>query len=83
MLKTIFSNGKMKYNLNIGLVFKFFILVHLSFRIREHQDGNLDSRIVIEYHFYINDGKVHDNIFCNSVLGYTCNTSKTKATHSL
>ncbi len=27
------------------------ILVHLSFRIREHQDGNLDTKIVTKYHF--------------------------------
>jgi hypothetical protein len=63
--------------------FQVTILVHLSFRIHEHREGNLDTKIVIEYHFYINNDKLHDNFFCSSVLGYTCNTSKTKATHSL
>ncbi len=43
--------------------FQVTILVHLIFRIQMHWDGNLDSRIVTEYHFYISDDKQLDNMF--------------------
>ncbi len=35
----------------------------------ENWDGNPNTRIVTEYHFYINDDKVHDNLFLQHYFG--------------
>jgi hypothetical protein len=40
------------------------ILVHLTFRIDPNwKEVDASSRILTEYHFYINDDKSHDNLF--------------------
>jgi len=49
--------------------FQVMILVHLTFRVQVDWDGNLESKIVIEYHFYFSDDKQHDNLFMQHCFG--------------
>jgi hypothetical protein len=44
--------------------FQVTILVHISFRLNPAWDTtDLSSRVLTEYHFYISDDKMHDNLF--------------------
>ncbi len=49
--------------------FQVTILVHLTFIVWVDCDGNPNSKIVIEYHFYISDDKQHDNLFMQHCFG--------------
>ncbi len=68
MLKIIFSNNKMRYSFSTGQ-FQLTVLVHLTFKVHLDWDGNPNTRIVNEYHLYINDDKVHDNLFLQQCFG--------------
>ncbi len=83
MLKTILSSGKMKYNLNIGLVFKSPSLCIYLLEFVNIGMGTLTLGLWQSTTFILAIIKCMTTCFCNSVLGYTSNTSKTKATHSL
>ncbi len=43
--------------------------MHLTFRIQLDWDENLNTKIVIKYHFYISDDKVHDNLSFQHYVG--------------
>jgi hypothetical protein len=49
--------------------FQVTILVHFTFRMQVHWDGNLNSIIITEYHFYISDDKQHENMFIQHCFG--------------
>jgi hypothetical protein len=50
--------------------FQVTILVHITFRIDPHWDEvDVRAKILTEYHFYVSDDKIHDNLFVQYCFG--------------